>query len=432
MKRIGFLLIAAVCTLTTAAQEQNALLEKYRGMALSYNHDLQAAEKNISASIELEKSARADLKPKLSGAAEFQYTGNPMELNLELPTPTGGSAPVTFQGKNMRYGGSLTLLQPIYTGGQVLESIRMAGHRTSVAEGQAEVLRAAVCYQTDVQYWNTVARRETVGVAEEFHASVASLVKTIRERVEAGLADPQDLLMAEVKLNEAEYALMQARTHFETGRMALNSLIGLPLEAATEVDTTIPLAGMGIDASADGSTRPELRIATDRIRMAESSQKLNDARFRPKLYVGADGSYSSPGYNFRSDMDPNYAVYGKLTVPIFEWGKRRNEKRAGKLQVSMATDNLNRVADDIRLEVGTARLSLEQAEDQARLTGSSLGKALENEQKALERYAEGRTSIVEVIDAQTYRQTAQANDVQARAAVQLQYTNLKKATHQFP
>ena len=43
-----------------------------------------------------------------------------------------------------------------------------------------------------------------------------------RERVEAGLVDPQDLLMAEVKLNEAEYQLLQAKSSLETGRMALN------------------------------------------------------------------------------------------------------------------------------------------------------------------------------------------------------------------
>ena len=46
--------------------QQSTLLEKYRTMALDYNHDLKAAEKNIAASMEVEKSARADLKPKLS------------------------------------------------------------------------------------------------------------------------------------------------------------------------------------------------------------------------------------------------------------------------------------------------------------------------------------------------------------------------------
>ena len=78
-------------------------------------------------------------------------------------------------------------------------------------------------------------------VAEDFRNSIAALVKTIKERVEVGLVDPQDLLMAEVKLNEAEYQLLQAQSNFETGRMALNSMIGVRLEHHTELDSQIPV-----------------------------------------------------------------------------------------------------------------------------------------------------------------------------------------------
>lgn len=165
----------------------------------------------------------------------------------------------------MNYGGSLSLLQPIYTGGRVLESIRMAKHQQSLASNQAEVLNDAVCYQTDMQYWSAVARQEVVCVAEDFRNSIAALVKTIKERVEVGLVDPQDLLMAEVKLNEAEYQLLQAQSNFETGRMALNSMIGVRLENATELDDQIPM--VVIEDSvwlSTGAGRPEIRMAYDR------------------------------------------------------------------------------------------------------------------------------------------------------------------------
>lgn len=216
----------------SALAQQSPLLEKYRTMALDYNHDLKAAEKNIAASMEVEKSARADLKPKLSGTANFQYTENPLELTLDVPS-LGLSR--TVEGKQLNYGGSLSILQPVYTGGRVLESIRMAQHQQSFAANQAKALNDAVCYQTDIQYWSAVARQEIVTVAEDFRNSIAALVKTIKERVEVGLVDPQDLLMAEVKLNEAEYQLLQAQSNFETGRMALNSMIGVRLEHHTEL-----------------------------------------------------------------------------------------------------------------------------------------------------------------------------------------------------
>lgn len=413
----------------SVSAQQSSLLEKYRIMALSYSHDVKAAEKNIAASLEVEKSARADLKPKLSGIANFQYTGNPMELSLDIPS-MGLSK--TVEGKQLNYGASLSILQPVYTGGRVLESIRMAQHQQSFAGNQAEAVNAAVCYQTDIQYWSTVARHEIVAVAEDFRNSMAALVKTIRERVEVGLVDPQDLLMAEVKLNEAEYQLLQAKSNFETGRMALNSMIGVQLENPTEVDTLIPMVVTNDSVWISvGIARPEIRMAYDQIQIAESSKRLNDARFKPQFYIGVDGSYSSPGHNFKKDLDPNYAVYAKVSVPIFEWGKRRSEKRASSLRVGMAEDNLNKVTDQVELEVGVARKALAQAIERVHLSESSLTKAEENEAKAIERYNEGKVSIVEVIDAQTYRQTSQVNYVQAKAAAQGHYSELIKAFHGY-
>ena len=409
--------------------QQSTLLEKYRTMALDYNHDLKAAEKNIAASMEVEKSARADLKPKLSGAASFQYTGNPMELTLDIPS-IGLSK--TVEGKNLNYGGSLSILQPVYTGGRVLESIRMAQHQQALAGNQAKALNDAVCYQTDIQYWSAVARQEIVDVAEDFRNSIAALVKTIKERVEVGLVDPQDLLMAEVKLNEAEYQLLQAQSNFETGRMALNSMIGVRLEQPTELDAQIPIVVVSDSLwLSTGMGRPDIQMAYDKIRIAESTKKLNDSQFKPQFYVGVEGSYSSPGYNFKKDLDPNYAVYAKVSVPIFEWGKRRSEKRVSSFRIGMAEDNLNKVVDRVELEVSVARKALSQAIERVRLSESSLAKAEENEAKAVERYNEGKVSVVEVIDAQTYRQTSQVNYVQAKAAAQGHYSELIKALHSY-
>lgn len=427
MKKI--FILGLLCSSLTLSAQQSVLLEKYRSMALGYNHDLKAAERNISASIELENMARADMKPSLTGGANFNYTGNPLELTLNMP---GMDNPVSFQGKDLKYGASVTLLQPVYTGGRLLESIRMAQHQQSLASSQAEMIGSAVCFQTDMQYWNTVARREMVDIASDSKNSVSSLVTTIRERVEAGLVDPQDLLMAEVKLNEAEYQLLQAQSNFETGRMALNSIIGEELQQATPTDSCIPVVSLQDSLlHQEEFNRPELKIAYDKIKIEESTLKLNDSQYKPQLYIGIDGSYSSPGYNFRSDLDPNYAVYAKLSIPIFEWGKRKSQKRASTRRIEMATDNLNKVTDNIRLEVQTARTALLQAIRRIELAGSSLEKARENEQKATERYAEGKVSILEVIDAQTYRQTAQVNYVQAKVSAQGHYSELIKSLNLY-
>ena len=166
-------------------------------------------------------------------------------------------------------------------------------------------------------------------------------------------------------------------------------------------------------------------MAYARIKIAESSKKLTDAKYKPQFYIGVDGSYSAPGYDFRSDLDPNYAIYAKVSVPLFEWGKRRDEKRAS------STDYLNQVTDQVKLEVETARVSLSQTMEQVRLTEGSLSKAFENERMALERYTEGKASVIEVIEAQTYRQASQLNHVQAKVSAQGAYSELIRALNKY-
>ena len=111
-------------------------------------------------------------------------------------------------------------------------------------------------------------------------------------------------------------------------------------------------------------------------------------------------------------------------------GKRKSEKRASSFRVGMAEDNLNKVMDQVELEIGVAR-KLCRSYRACSLEWKFIGKSRGNEAKAVERYNEGKVSVVEVIDAQTYRQTSQVNYVQAKAAAQGHYSELIKALHGY-
>ena len=72
---------------------------QYREKVLEYNQDLKAAGYNEAMKQEMIKSARADFKPKLSAGGNFNYTGNPLELSIDLPSIRaeiwGDSLPIT-------------------------------------------------------------------------------------------------------------------------------------------------------------------------------------------------------------------------------------------------------------------------------------------------------------------------------------------------
>lgn len=425
MKRIIIIFSTVLCSVSMSAQT-DTLLVKYRRMALEYNDNLKAAARNIEACMELERSAKADRTPTLSAAADFKFTGNPLELSADIP----GAGPISFRGQELNYGVGATLSQPVYTGGRILESIRIAESQYMIAEAEQELLRSSVCFQLDVQYWNTVARYEIMSVAEEFLRSITDLERIVRERVEAGAADIQELLTVEVKRNEAEFRYLQTESDFETGLMALNSLIGLPLDNPTPIGTEVAEVA-AVAFTMDSLQRPEIRIAEKKVDIAKSTLKRNNSKYLPQIYVGANGGFWSPGYNFRPDMSPDYSVYAQVSIPIFNGCKRSKEKRAYAHRIDMAADNLHKEQIAVELEAATAKTALTKAQQRVELACSSLSKAEENERRTSEKYEEGAISLADVIDAQVYRQTAQTNHVTAKAASQLHYAEWLKAVNAY-
>lgn len=177
--------------------------------------------------------------------------------------------------------------------------------------------------------------------------------------------------------------------------------------------------------------RPETRIAGEQITMAQQNLKLTHSKYMPQLHIGLSGGYYSPGYNFKSDLSPNYNVYATLSVPLYEGGKRKYEKRAGKYKIGMAEDQLHQKQIEVRLEAETAKTAFNQAVQRMKLAEASLGKARANEKQAVDKYEEGLLSITEVIDAQVYRQRAETNHIMAKASSQMYYANWLKAMHQY-
>lgn len=212
--------------------QESVFLQQYREKVKAYNQDIKSAGYAVSIRQEAEKSAKADFLPSLSGNANASYTGNPLELYRELPSI---ETPLYFQGRDTKYGASVTLLQPVYSGGALKAGLEKSRKEKESALYEEKRVTNDVLYQADQYYWNKVACEEMVEVAAGFKESVAALVEVVRHRVEEEYTDRNDLLMAEVKLNDAEFRLEQARNEAEVARLSMNSFSG---EASDKVILT--------------------------------------------------------------------------------------------------------------------------------------------------------------------------------------------------
>lgn len=422
------LVIIGLSTCLTSQAQENSLLQQYRNQVIQYNQDIKSAGYAVSMKKEMEHAAKADFLPQLSGQGNFRYTSHPNELSVTLPET---ELPLEFQGKNLKYGAGVAVAQPIYSGGALQAGYNKARRESEISQYEKDRLINNVIYDADVCYWNKVAREELVKVASDYQHSVSRLVEVVRHRTEEKYTDRNDLLMAEVKLNDATYRLTQAQNEAETARLSLNSFSGVSFTDTIPTDSEVtPLRENEmphLSAEEGMAARPELKISYGQVEVQKESARIANAGYLPQLSIGAEGTYSSPGYNFRADMDPNYAVYAKLSIPIFEWGKRKNTRRAGKYRVNMAKENHYKTSDYIRLEIETAYYTYEQAIQKVKLTESSLQKAAQSETLAMDKYKEGNLSIVEVLNAQMYHQEARTNYIQSKLNAQIAKSSLERA-----
>lgn len=116
---------------------------QYREKVLEYNQDLKAAGYNEAMKQEMIKSARADFKPKLSAEGNFNYTGNPLELSIDLPSM---NSPLYFQGRAGFRGTGISYIHTA-TGGRRTPPGRSRIHRSkrsSYGGGKAKRCRFPV------------------------------------------------------------------------------------------------------------------------------------------------------------------------------------------------------------------------------------------------------------------------------------------------
>lgn len=126
-------------------------------------------------------------------------------------------------------------------GGAIKAGYDKARKENEMSQYEIKRITNNIIYNADVYYWNKVARQEMTLVAKDFKESIELLVGVVKDRVNEGYTDRNDLLMAEVKLNDAEYRLVQSLNDAEVARMSMNSFSGIPFDEEVPTDSIVIL-----------------------------------------------------------------------------------------------------------------------------------------------------------------------------------------------
>jgi len=400
---------------------QNQLLNKYRQMSVDYDQLVKSASLDVEGAEAMKKAAKSDYYPKLDFQANYDYIGQ--EIRQEIYPD--------IQGFNNFYDMNLYLTQPIYTGGNIKNTYRAAELEQMIAEDQSNLSIQDIILQSDEIYWSAVASKENVDLTHQYRQTIEALVNVISDRVEEEVISREDLLLSQVQLNSAELLVLKAENELAVRKMNLNRITGQPIEQEVEIDTNLDVTFTEYNnedlINRAYNQRPEIQASEKAVELNETFTKLTASKYLPQFGLGVMGLYGSPSYDLQSSPDFNYGAFARLNIPLYYFGKKKNEVRAGDLQTEVAQLYLERTRDFVSLQVNEASYWLNEAVQRVNLTQNSLTNADENLEVITDRYNEGLTSILAVLDAQVTWQAAYSDYIDAKLNYLISWSRFKRA-----
>ncbi len=234
-------------------------LDSCRNMAVRNNKTIRMAEEGIRGAGYDRKAAKALYLPGIDFAGTYFYNQRTINLlgeDAKLPTmsfdpstqsfkynilttpdgtpvkdpSTGGYIPtevavipkdaMSFDTHNV-FAGAFTLTQPVFMGGQIKALNEITKYAEKLATAARNSVVQDVVFAVDQAYWTVVSLKSKQKLADSFVTLVDTLRYSVNAMLEEGVATRADLLMVEVKLNEAKIMRTKLDNGLTLARMAL-------------------------------------------------------------------------------------------------------------------------------------------------------------------------------------------------------------------
>jgi outer membrane protein TolC len=290
---------------------------------------------------------------------------------------------------------------------------RDGGYGQAISQARIEKLsleraRQTIAFEVTQAYAQALFARANQRVREQALRQAEAILKDTRARREAGVADPEAVLRAEVEVSQAREELVGARQLVLDAASTLNLSLGRPAVLPVQVqDVARPTPpGQSLEEALERAVtkRPEVEMAREAVVQAAYGEKAARAELLPRVMVR--------GTVLR--VDSNGPLEGWLAgaglhidQPLYDGGRYRAEIRRLHAQVAGATAALQTMLDNIGQQVNLAYQAISTQQERIRLGEMAVAQSGENLRLTLVKYDNGNATPTDVVDAQTALTRAQ-------------------------
>jgi len=409
--------------MATSLQAQKVLtIKQCREIAIVTNPNIKQSEQEIQAAQSAVNANKKDYLPQLDVSGQYQYILEPTAMIIN-----GNKQ----EADNGQYNITSSLVQNIYKGGTIRKMNELSGYELNLTENNKASVEDEILYLTELRFWESIYQKELLNLADSYKKVIDTLVNVVKNKVEGELVNRSDLLLVEVIQNDVELLIMKVSDDHQISLMELKKAIGIKIDYPISLEGSLgTLTAYSNEKNLNFAldNRPEMAAQKELINIQEINIGLTSAKYQPSISAGVVPTWGAPSTDLTNDdADFNTTLMVGLSIPVVRWGKKKQEVNQQKFLKNAEEFRLEDLVNQISLEVRSADYQLKESTKRVELTSQSLVKAEENLQVMTDRYIEGLTSILEVLDAQIYWHDAFKNLLDAQRYYQASLSSYKKA-----
>ena len=387
---------------------QTLTVEEYRAKVLEYNQDIKQSKEAVKAAIYALKGVKTGFFPKLQLSGNYSYQIEDVEFMQGVDL------------KHNNYSAEAALSQNVYAGSMVRKQQEAAKLQKAIARLGEELTTDNIVYAADVSYWTLAANESLLYISQEFVLIVKELDGIVQKRFDEGAISKTDLLMVKTRLKEAELQESTRQMNYQTAMQSFKIMMGVPLEEKWVIIDSIqkPVIVPGLQPLEVAlKRRADYQIAVQDFNLTKQQTKIIRSKYLPQLAVGVKETWGTPLINVSGDEKFATVAFAKLSMPIFNWGEKRQYVKQNRTMETSKELAMSKVEDQVKEELANAWVKLNENWKQVEIANSTLEIARENLKLNTFSYNEGKLPILDVL-------SSQATWLQA-------YTNVVSANYQY-
>jgi outer membrane protein TolC len=371
------------------------------------NEPAYAASRAESGASALDRSiARAGLLPNVVYHNQALYT-EPNGAKNQTGQGTGSQFSQIFIANNAvrEYASQASINETLGLG--QLAGVRRADAAAARASAELEVARRGLRAAVTGLFYGSIAADAKLAVAERANTEAADFSSLTSKREQAREAAHADVVKAQLQQQQRQRDLSDARVAAEKARLELGVLLfpdprtACVLVAADEFPQ-FP-ARAEVDQAA-ARNNPELKSALAALGVSNADVLAARAAYLPDLGLNVTYGIDAPQFAVNGPdgvRNLGYSASVTLDIPVWDWLStqhklKQSEIRRDAVRVALTATQRRLIArlDEAYSEAAAAR-------DQLASLDASVATAAESLRLTKLRYAEGESTVLEVVDAQS-------------------------------